>query len=48
MHVDYKSNPIEVAIDGLIGSKNITIYLESKKSHGINSTFVFYTDKHFV
>lgn len=43
-HMDYKSHPVSVRfLKGDIGSRNITIQIESQRNHGINSTFIFYT-----
>lgn len=42
-HVDYKSHPIKTEIiSGGVNHREVKIYLQSQKGHGINSTFVFY------
>lgn len=42
-HIDYKQHPVKAIFsNGGIGKNNVTVYLESQKGHGINSTFIFY------
>lgn len=45
-HLDNKSHPANVAfVKGFIGSRNVTIRIDSQLGHGIDSTFVFYTQR---
>lgn len=43
-HLDYKSHPVSVTLKGNIGDRSITLEIESQRSHGINSTFIFFTN----
>lgn len=44
-HVDNKHHPVSAHfVKGEIGHTNITIDVRSKRNHGINSVFLFYTN----
>lgn len=44
-HMDYKSHPVTVILKkGKLGDRSIMIKIESQRSHGINSTFIIYTN----
>ncbi|XP_031637130.1 uncharacterized protein LOC116349715 [Contarinia nasturtii] len=43
-HVDYKSHPVTVKfLKGGLGDYFVTIHIQSQRSHGIKSEFVFFT-----
>ncbi|XP_055306309.1 uncharacterized protein LOC129570644 [Sitodiplosis mosellana] len=44
-HFDFKSHPVSVRfLKGGIGQRNVTLQIDSQRGHGINSTFIFYTN----
>lgn len=43
-HLDYEFRPTSVRfLKGGIGQQNVTLFIQSQRDFGINSTFVFYT-----
>lgn len=48
-HLDHEFRPVSVTIlKGGVGQQNATIQIQSQRSCGINSTFIFYTFKKFT
>lgn len=44
-HIDHKEHNVEVSfVKGDIGHRSIELRIKSQRGHGINSTFIFYTD----